>query len=133
MTMGVRAAVINRRREILLITHTYASGWQLPGGGVEPGEATLDSLKRELLEEAGVTAIRNPKLFNIYNNSADFPRDHVLLYLVTDFDLEGFPKPNREINGHGFFPLNDLPENTTIGTKMRIAELLGKRKISQNW
>ena len=38
MTLGVRAAVIDRDDRVFLIRHTYVPGWQLPGGGVEPGE-----------------------------------------------------------------------------------------------
>jgi len=29
--------------------------WEIPGGGVDPGEATIDAVRRELWEEAGIT------------------------------------------------------------------------------
>src|SRR5205085_1859217 len=38
MTVGVRALVIDGSGCILLVKHSYVSGWHLPGGGVEPGE-----------------------------------------------------------------------------------------------
>ncbi|HYV61483.1 MAG TPA: NUDIX domain-containing protein, partial [Bryobacteraceae bacterium] len=38
MTLGVRALVVDGSGCILLVKHSYVSGWHLPGGGVEAGE-----------------------------------------------------------------------------------------------
>jgi len=38
MTLGVRALVVDERRRVFLVQHSYVRGWHLPGGGVEPGE-----------------------------------------------------------------------------------------------
>ena len=41
---------------IMLVKHTYISGWHLPGGGVERGELAEIAAERELEEEAGLNA-----------------------------------------------------------------------------
>ncbi len=47
-------AIIHRNGHILLTHETSPSaGFQLPGGGIEPGEHTLQALYREVLEETG--------------------------------------------------------------------------------
>lgn len=37
-----------------LLVHSWRGGLELPGGGVEPGEAPAAAAQRELIEEAGV-------------------------------------------------------------------------------
>ncbi|WP_433661661.1 NUDIX domain-containing protein [Nocardia sp. CA-128927] len=39
---------------ILLVHKTYGSGWDIPGGYVEPGEAPAAACHREVLEELGI-------------------------------------------------------------------------------
>src|ERR1041384_1231051 len=63
MTLGVRAVVIDGAGRVLLVKHSYVSGWHLPGGGVEVGETLPEALARELLEEGGITALEPPVLY----------------------------------------------------------------------
>ena len=43
------------------------------------------------------------------------------------------PEPGREIIEHGFFSPRALPEETTLGTRRRLAELLDGVSISERW
>lgn len=47
---AVRAIVV-RGDEVLLIRHSDDVNWNLPGGGIEPGETTEQTVARELAEE----------------------------------------------------------------------------------
>ncbi len=132
MTFGVRAVVIDPAGRVLLVKHSYVSGWHLPGGGVEVGETAEDALMREILEEGGVKA-REAVLFGLYFNSRISRRDHVALYVVRDFVKEGGPLHPREIIDHGFFALDALPEGTTRGTQARLDEVLKGAPRAQRW
>jgi len=133
MTLGVRGLVIDSDKRIFLVTHTYVSGWQLPGGGVEPGETVAEALARELLEEGNIEIREPPILHGIFFNSRVSQRDHVVLFVVRSFRQERAPAPNREIAVHGFFSLDALPENTTKATRARIAEVTSGAPLSERW
>ena len=123
MTLGVRAIVLDEtRRAVLLVRHTYVPGFQLPGGGVEPGESMEVALARELEEEGKILLEGTPELRSIHLNRQASRRDHVAVYLVRNFRSLGAVVPNREIAEAGFYPLNALPEGTTGGTRRRLAE-----------
>src|SRR3954470_24953739 len=124
MTLGVRALVIDPQGRVLLVKHSYVTGWHLPGGGVETGETIQDALARELLEEAGVTALEPPVLHGLFFNSRVSRRDHVALFVIRAFRQQGGPRNPREIVDYGFFALDALPPDTTRGTRARLAELL---------
>nr|WP_296070658.1 NUDIX domain-containing protein [uncultured Actinoplanes sp.] len=56
----VRAVVVDARERVLLLHSRDLSRpaigewWELPGGGLDPGESYLDAIIRELAEEAGL-------------------------------------------------------------------------------
>ncbi len=133
MTLGVRAAVLREDGQVFLVRHTYAAGWHLPGGGVEPGETLLQALEKELREEARITPGGTPRLHGVFFNRTVSRRDHVAVFVLHDFTVEGPKKPDREIAEAGFFPLDDLPQGTTAGTRRRLDEILTGAAVSPDW
>jgi ADP-ribose pyrophosphatase YjhB (NUDIX family) len=133
MTLGVRVMLIDNDNRVLLVRHGYAHGWHLPGGGVETGESLLTAVTREAQEEAGAVFRTPPQLHAIYSNFVAFPGDHVALYISRDFVRLAPPAPTFEIQEQAFFAREELPAETTDGTRHRIAEVFDNAVVSEAW
>ena len=133
LTLGVRGVVLDADGRVCLIRHTYAAGWQLPGGGVEAGETLLEALARELHEEGNIELTGQPKLHGVFFHPIYSVRDHVTIYVVREFRQPSPPVPNSEIAAHGFFALDALPAETTKGTRARIAEVVHGQALTEKW
>lgn len=131
-TLGVRGIVCDDAGRVLLVRHTYSKGWHLPGGGVESGETALDAIIRETAEEGGVMASAPPTLIGFYANHANFPNDHIALYRFGAWQSCA-PRVGNEIAERGFFSHDALPEDTTPGTRRRLAEAFDGVIISDSW
>ena len=133
MTLGVRAVVLDRDNRVFLVKHSYVSGWHLPGGGVEVGETFMDALRRELVEEGRIELTGEPALHGVFLNSHVSRRDHVAVYIIRHFRQDRLPEPNREIVECGFYNASALPDDTTPGTRLRIAEVLDGQVPIATW
>jgi ADP-ribose pyrophosphatase YjhB (NUDIX family) len=133
MTLGVRAIVEDKQGHILLVRHTYVTGWYLPGGGVETGQTMEQALAMELREEVNIDEMGKVKLLGIYLNRKFSKRDHVGLFHCKNWSKMTEFNPNREIAEIGFFSLDDLPTGTTKGTLARLAEVYQGLPVSSEW
>ena len=84
--------------------------WEFPGGKVEDKETVLAALKRELIEEVGITLIQATPLIRIHH---DYTDKRVLLdvWCIDKFSGEAFGKEGQEtcwIN-QDELPLYDFP------------------------
>jgi ADP-ribose pyrophosphatase YjhB (NUDIX family) len=133
MTLGVRGVVVAADESVLLVRHGYVPGWHFPGGGVEVGETFPRALERELEEEACVRMKGKPRLHGLFFNGQVSRRDHVAVYVIRDFEVTGARAPNYEIAEARFFPRRDLPEDTSGGTRARLAEIFDGAPMSDLW
>jgi 8-oxo-dGTP pyrophosphatase MutT (NUDIX family) len=132
LRLGVRGVVVDGRGHVLLVRHTYVSGWYLPGGGVKAGESPQAALARELSEEAGVELLGFPLLHGFFFNPKASPRDYVACYVVRDFRVVPI-EPNFEIAEARFFPADALPDDASPATRARLAEILKGVPFTDIW
>jgi 8-oxo-dGTP pyrophosphatase MutT (NUDIX family) len=71
--------------------------WEIPEGGGNPDIDPLESAKRELLEETGITAKKWTKIqeMHLSNSASD---EFCILYLAQDISIgESHPEPDEEL------------------------------------
>ncbi|GMA17343.1 NUDIX domain-containing protein [Deinococcus metallilatus] len=113
---GVCALVVSTAGEVLLQRRSDTGGWGTLGGIAELGEALEDTLRRELLEEAGIT-LRGAELLTIVSGPDTYQKlpngdefyQVTAVYVVRAW--EGVPLPDGDEGVElRFFPLEALPE-----------------------
>jgi 8-oxo-dGTP pyrophosphatase MutT (NUDIX family) len=82
-------AIDDDDRVLLVGQHRYTLddySWEIPEGGVPPGESALDGARRELLEETGVTAAdwREIARAHLSNSVSD---ESAVIFLATGLSL----------------------------------------------
>jgi 8-oxo-dGTP pyrophosphatase MutT (NUDIX family) len=96
VNLAAGVVVLDNQDRILLVgQHRYTLdewSWELPEGGVEPGEVPLDGMRRELIEETGVEAAEWLELARVHlsNSISD---EAGVIYLATGL-THGEPQPD---------------------------------------
>ncbi|MFD8316225.1 NUDIX domain-containing protein [Kitasatospora purpeofusca] len=99
---AVSVLLVNRQGELLLVRRaatTLLGGlWELPGGGVEADEGLLDTGRRELGEETGITAVRFTAYLghHDYTNARGLRVREFLLAAVVDHDPDVLLSPEHD-------------------------------------
>lgn len=132
-TLGVRGIVVDARRRVLLVRHSYTPGWSFPGGGVRSGETLREALARELREETGIALDTAPRLHGVFANFRILPGDHVAVFVAERWHRESEPGFGIEITERRFFPLDALPDSVTPGTRRRLDELRDGAPPAETW
>jgi len=129
--VGVRALALDAEDRVVLVRHTYDTGWYLPGGGVRRGESLEEAVRRELAKELGLTGGRLTAV-GAYTNRAEGKTDHVVVFACTEWGRsEVLTSP--EIAEVGSFEPSKLPASTSPGTRRRVEEWTGRKEISLTW
>ncbi|AGA91976.1 ADP-ribose pyrophosphatase [Thioflavicoccus mobilis 8321] len=99
-------------RVCLLRQYRHAAGgwlWELPAGKIDPGEAPFATARRELAEEAGVTAEDWSALGHLHSSPGVFT-EVIHLYLARDLCLRGHTHDADEVIEIHWVPLGEALE-----------------------
>lgn len=129
--LGVTAIAQDERGRVLLVRHSYTSGWALPGGGVDHGEPPETAMIRELQEEVGLSGHDGLEFLGFHTRKAAWFSHVVALYRLRNVRIAF--RPSLEIREAMFCDPSAPPADTQASTLRRLAELTGQVPRSPYW
>jgi 8-oxo-dGTP diphosphatase len=109
--LGAIVFVMNSDNQVLL--YRRINTWYEPnklaliGGNVDEGESPIETAKREVLEETGITINTIEHLLTVTGDNYE-----VHYFLTRDWNGEPTNKEPHRCGGLSWHDLNDLPEDT---------------------
>jgi 8-oxo-dGTP diphosphatase len=105
--VAVGAMIFNEKGQLLLCEHTYRrmEPWGLPGGDLKMGEVPVEGIKREILEETGLT-VKDARLLLVENST----EIHHIAFTYLCVCNPGSFVPNDEVASIQYFEPYVLPK-----------------------
>lgn len=127
------AFVFDKVNRVLMQKRSDNGQWGFPGGFMDLGESILDTARREVYEEMGLS-IEESQLFGIYSgphydktfSNGDQVSLVQVLFICNRYS-GNLVERNEESIQNKFFPLEELPENIFNEHKIFIADLLSRK------
>ena len=116
----------NDEGKVLMQLRGDKKTWAIPGGTMELGESSVDTTKREFLEETGI-AVEAKRLLNVYTNfeeiypNGDKVQTIVFIYelkAVSEIKIENFQ--NEETLRLQFFSREEIAQLESVSAKHRL-------------
>ena len=116
--IGVFALIFDGER-ILLSHRRDIDWWNLPGGGMEPGETVDEAIRREVREETGLE-VEVEHLVGVYSK----PQKQEVVLTFRCRIVGGSLQPTEESRDNLFFDPHTLPHNLLPKHRERIEDAL---------
>ena len=109
---------------MLVVTKDKRRGWDLPGGHVEKGETALQALRREAMEEAGMTFEDATPFVVVENNASEggYLGKVMVGYMTKHYALVGF-SPAEDVSERSIMDIEDFIDRYE-GDKKHIRAIL---------
>ena len=119
-------AVIDQDGRALLARRRDIRWWNLPGGGVEPGESVTEGLQREMREEIGAE-VEIVRLAGVYSKPQ---KSEVVLVFLCHLPVgqERALHTTEEVSELGWFLPSALPPDTLPKHRQRVEDALTGRR-----
>ncbi len=117
--------VTDRGREYLIVYEHFSQCWSLPKGHMEAGESELQTARRELLEETGLTAVIDSSV----SAAIEYPISPISRKQVVFFpgQVQGTPKPREgEIENFRWVTAEELKDHLFPDTVKICHEIIEK-------
>ena len=92
--------------------------WGTWGGACDDDETPLETVRREMHEEAGLNCEMEFHQLYIFRHESGFSYTNFLVVVNDEFE----PVLNWETQAHGWFDYNDWPDPLHFGTEMLITD-----------
>ncbi len=112
------AVLIKKNDKVLLVQRRYhpqKGRWTMPSGFVDAGEDPIEAVKRECLEEIGLSIDEVILLDVLY--SQEHPHGASILIVYRGNIRSGEIKAADDVTQAGFFSMNHLPPLAFLSTK----------------
>jgi 8-oxo-dGTP diphosphatase len=119
--VAVSALIFDHGR-VLLAHRRDIDWWNLPGGGMEPGETVDEAVVREVFEETGLT-VEIERLVGVYSK----PQKAELVLTFSCKVTGGTARETEETRACRYFAPGNLPSNTLPKHLQRIEDALLKQ------
>jgi len=113
------AIIFDKEKRILLCHRKDYDLWNLPGGGLEDGEAPWECVVREVKEEVGVI-VKVDRLAGIYHK----PDKNLTVFSFVCSIVGGHLKTTNEADEIKYFHINEIPKNISQKQVERIKDAL---------
>ncbi|GGJ61926.1 NUDIX domain-containing protein [Deinococcus aquiradiocola] len=126
--VGAGVLCLNARGEVLLVRRGDNGRWDVPGGRVEPGEATDAAARRELHEETTLTAGAFSLLgvFSGPDTLHTYPDGNTVAWVTVLYltrDVSGMPTAADDACEARWFPPGEVPGPLSPATRQYLQAL----------